>query len=445
MRLPKWYALLPLALLTPYGLVAQTVHGEVMEEEARIPVEGALVLLVDAAGRERTGAFSNRNGRFVLEAPEPGRYTVRAERIGFRLGSSGAFDLHPGQRLEQRVLLPVEAVELRGVTVEATRRCQIRPGEGDLTAYVWDRARTALNATRWTQGRSLYQYQVREYHRDLDVNTLRVQRERTSERTRLSDRPFVSRSPEALGAEGYRRLEGTDHVFYAPDAGVLLSDEFLDSHCFRAQRPGRGQEGLVGLGFEPVSRRSDFVDIRGVLWLDEASTELRYVEFFYTGLPSEMGSNRIGGRVDFERLPSGHWIVRRYYIRMPRGEAVMTMDSRGRRDHFNLTGIQEFGAEVVELVSPTTSRRAPDRGALLGTVTERRVQRPLVGATVFLDGTSFSTTTDAAGRFRFDDIPAGSYQVRFYHPLMERLTALPAPRGVVVDSGATAEVELSMP
>jgi hypothetical protein len=445
MRLLTWFFASCLVSLLPASLLAQTVHGEVLEQDSRIPVSGALVLLVDAAGAERVGVFTGTNGRFVLEAPGPGRYTLRAERIGLGQARSATFDLQAGQRIEQRLLAPVAFIELSGVTVESTRRCQIRPADGDLVATTWEEARKVLNATRWTQGRNFYTYALREYEREIDPSSMRVLRERTTELSRVTDRPFVSRSPAVLAREGYVSKEGVDHTYYAPDAEVLLSAEFLDKHCFRAERPGRAQRGLIGLAFEPVNRREGIVDISGVLWLDRETAELRYLEFRYTGLPLESGAKHVGGRVDFERLPSGHWIVRSYHIRMPLLTTTLHSGVGPTTERVQLRGLLETGAEVVEVVPLEVRRQEAARVAILGSISLEGSRSPLPGATVFLDGTAFSTTTDSAGRFRFDEIPAGSYQIRFYHPLMDGRTRMPTPRSVVADPGATIEVELAVP
>jgi iron complex outermembrane receptor protein len=53
-----------------------------------------------------------------------------------------------------------------------------------------------------------------------------------------------------------------------------------------------------------------------------------------------------------------------------------------------------------------------DTGAITGRVTEKVTGVALYGATVALDGTGRSTTTDSDGRFRIGGLPAGTYTVR---------------------------------
>ena len=58
--------------------------------------------------------------------------------------------------------------------------------------------------------------------------------------------PFESLPADSLVHYGFVQSDGRDQMYYAPDAGVLLSDPFLDTHCFRL---ASGREGLVGLAF----------------------------------------------------------------------------------------------------------------------------------------------------------------------------------------------------
>ncbi|MEO1021692.1 MAG: TonB-dependent receptor [Bacteroidota bacterium] len=51
-------------------------------------------------------------------------------------------------------------------------------------------------------------------------------------------------------------------------------------------------------------------------------------------------------------------------------------------------------------------------GILGGTITDSRTKEPLVGATVFLEGTTIGASTDQDGRYLIPNIPAGTYNLR---------------------------------
>ena len=109
-----------------------------------------------------------------------------------------------------------------------------------------------------------------------------------------------------------RHLQNGELRYFSPDAQVLLSDVFLDSHCFRLTAHS-DYETLVGLAFEPV-RRSDFKDVEGTLWLDRETAALQFLEYGYTWAqyPEALGVAR--GHVEFEGLPNGSWIVRKWWM-----------------------------------------------------------------------------------------------------------------------------------
>ena len=52
---------------------------------------------------------------------------------------------------------------------------------------------------------------------------------------------------------------------------------------------------------------------------------------------------------------------------------------------------------------------AQETGTIYGTVVDRQNGDPLMGATVFLEGTNWGTLCDLDGSFRLIDIPVGKY------------------------------------
>ena len=130
---------------------------------------------------------------------------------------------------------------------------------------------------------------------------------------------------------------------------MLQDSTVLASHCFGLVR--RSQDGTqqVGLSFEPEPRRR-LPDVYGVLWLDEGSAELRALEFSYTQVPEGVSDERIGGTVEFLRLPSGAWIIRRWELRMPRLVAqTFTPPVGPTQRRVVVRGFRDGGGEVLEI------------------------------------------------------------------------------------------------
>src|SRR5215213_3706907 len=308
----------------PAALGAQAVTGTVVDQQSGAPVPGALVTLVTGEGRVRAQALTDRAGAFSLRAPAAGRYTLRAERIGYAAAASRPLELAAGQTVTYRLAAPSERLQLQGLVATAgeDRRCTVRPGAGEETSTLWDEARKALQSAVTTRQQYPYRFRTDRRVRQLDPATLTVRREEVRAMEGLSDNPFVSVGAERLARGGYVETVGDTVFFHAPDAAVLLSDPFLERHCFRSQRPDGDHAGMVGLAFEPV-RAGEHADVAGVLWLDARTAELRSVEYRYTrGSGAAAVNERAGGRVEFKRLPSGAWIVNRWRILMPASAAA---------------------------------------------------------------------------------------------------------------------------
>lgn len=437
-----------LALLLPLPLAAQTVRGTLVEEAGGGPVGSALVLLLDADGKSRAGALTDASGAFAITAPGPGSYTLRAERIGHASVTSPPLSLRAGETVEHRLVAPSRMVALEGITVKGRsgRRCEVRPGSGTATLALWEEARKALNAAVWARDSRQHTYEVVRFERELDPGSLRVVREDRTTKTEVTTHPFESIPADSLSRRGFVQTTPEGTFYYAPDAHVLLSDSFLNDHCFHVAEGG--EEGLVGLAFEPVRGRS-VPDVRGVFWLDQETAELRYLEYGYVRPPVSVPAGKLGGRVEFERLPTGAWIVGRWAIRMPQivREVATTTETTGslpgRRSRERLTAIHEQGGEVA--VAGTGARRLPARVALAGSVYDSLGAAPLAGASVFLSGTAHRAVTDAEGRFRMAGVPEGDYSLSFSHPVLAALGVAPPVRAVSLRGGDPAAVELATP
>ena len=163
------------------------------------------------------------------------------------------------------------------------------------TAALWEDARAALTAAVITRGLTVGADTVVRFERKLDVQRLaRALRESRGRCRRPMDHPFRSLPAEVLSVGGYITVNqdgSTD--YYAPDADVLLSDTFLADHCFKIEPRDEFEHlGQVGLAFQPIPERKK-PDIKGVLWMDEKTAELRTLEFTYTWLPNDLRTARL--------------------------------------------------------------------------------------------------------------------------------------------------------
>jgi hypothetical protein len=306
----------------------------------------------DSAGVMIATTLTNEQGMFALRAPQPGRYRLSAKRIGVRRFESEAFELAASQAIERDVELEALAYSLPMVTVRGDPLCVLRADQSGRIESLWDEARTALTATQVSLRERLVRGRVVRYVRELNAQSLRLEAERMQRQTTGTiERPFVSLSGDALSRGGYWRILPNDSISYhAPDADVLLSSAFARDHCF-AVADGRGERaGMTGMAFEPQAGR-ETPDVRGTIWLDAKTFELKLVEFRYSRLPVSTTNRHVGGEVHFARLATGAWIVSRWYIRMPRYADKPTTRSTGVPGQppvvtYPLKGLLEEGGTV---------------------------------------------------------------------------------------------------
>ena len=306
------HSLLLCAFAAP-ALTAQTLRGDLVGAVSGQPVGYALLLLVDSTGRERVRTLSDGSGQFVLAAPSPGTYRVRVLRIGYQSFESPTMVLDAGER-RYHAALPDVAIALPAVTVEAEKRCRVRPGEGEPVAALLEQSQTVLGVTELAIERRLFRFRSAVRDRMLGVD-LRITRERGDTSNGFSAWPFGSLPPDSLVRNGFVQEGPNGPTYYSPDASVFFSDAFLDTHCFSVETHPTDST-VVGLRFEPVRKRK-VPDVLGVLWLDRASRELRRLEYRYTGLEDWAPARLVGGWIEFRRLPNGAPLIVAWQIRAP--------------------------------------------------------------------------------------------------------------------------------
>jgi hypothetical protein len=441
LRLLVWLVLFPAAL------GAQVVRGTITERGSDTPVSGVIVSLVDAQGVTTGQVLTNEEGTFEIRAPGPGSFSLDIKRIGVRRARLDPFSIAAGETLRRDVIIDPVPVVIPSMRVTASSSCLQRPAENERTAALWEEAHAALTATVVARTNRRSADSVVRFMRKLDVTTWRVLFEQRNKISASMDRPFRSLPADDLSRGGYVRVNADGSAdYYAPDADVLLSEPFLVDHCFRVERGSGPHAQHVGLAFEPVSGRRT-PDIRGVLWLDRSTAELRSLEFSYTWLPHDARRDDFGGVVDFFRTLAGRWIVRNWRIRLPEfgyerwleranGERVPLAPSRTPR----VVRILEEGGAV-----PITALLS-ESGTVRGTVMVDSVRRqPVEGATVLLAGTSSEAVSDAAGRFAIPFVPPGSYTIVLRHAALDSLGLEHLATTVEVGTGTVANLVLTFP
>ncbi|HEX2602524.1 MAG TPA: carboxypeptidase-like regulatory domain-containing protein [Gemmatimonadaceae bacterium] len=460
---------------------AQDVRVEVVEAATGRPIVGANVALFDSSGMfPLGGGFSDQSGRTDLRAPASGPYRVRADKVGFDTWTS--VQLHLGDRpvIVRAGMAPTRAPA--PVVMRSESACQQMGGPGTPAGDIWVQLKKALTANAMTEAQGLVPLDVDLYERVLDRN-LGIVSERGEQRNRISRRPLTGISWDQL--DSTRRGDGgSNEVYRAPDAGTLVSDQFVKSHCYTAIR-GYGQDaGLTGLEFRPA-RIAGPADLTGVLWLDPKSNALRSLNFDYVNLPIPLRIARTTGRLEFEQLPDGRWIVPRWYIRMPRVARVSTNElGAPTAPHDSLVGYQEVGGAARPAGSArpagaaggaavgggrTSGSGAAASGAkegtgdspadanqssIVGIVFDSSSGRGIPGVQVWSGGGRYRTVTNSAGRYELaietpftDSIVFEHPRLRLFHVAdrVQSISVLPGTRGqasIILPSYGTLRTQL---
>lgn len=420
--------------LTWAALGAQTATAIVRETAAGPPVAGAIVRLL-AGDSVIAQGLTSESGRVTLRAGGAGRFMLRVSRIGYAPSPPSPIDLAAGETRTVELAVLWERVQLPELTVQARTTCGKSPAERALAATLWEQVRQALTATRVSEGGGLA-VRSRKEHRRLTRGGVILDEQR-SEPQVTGSRPFVALRSEVLAQRGYVLAEGDSVAYHAPDATLLLSDPFVETHCFGVTAAPKGDSAHVGLSFEPT-RGSQVADIRGVLWVDRRTIELRRLEFQYVTRGNEVQVKEAGGHVAFDRLPSGAWYVKSWVIRMPEIERSVT--GSGFQDI--VTGYREQGGSAEPLVNEA-GVVAP--AYLAGRVWDSLAGRGLAGVMVLVAGTPDTAVTDSLGGFRMALPASGSRQATFHHPLLAALDPARGARTVELIPAAILSVEIATP
>jgi hypothetical protein len=419
-------------------VTAQRLTGTVTDQGARVP--GAIVMLIAADGAVAGRAVSKEDGTFSVSATADGKYTIRVLRIGFRPTIAGPVDLRAAATTRRDVPLSGRVWLLPSVQVTDHGQCQVRPDTNATAFRLWDEARTALLATVLTESEPLGVRMTRD-ERTFDASGHNVLVDSSFALDGQSRRPIVTLPPDSLARGGYAENDvrgGT--TYWGPDATVLLSESFASSHCIRPELPPADTgslAGVLGVAFEPAGSRAarDHVEVRGVLWIDRRTAELRSLDYTYANVPSIVERAGAGGHIEFLRLPDGSWTVSRWWIRSPMIERTITREVAtvpgsppGQRTSLRLIGVHESRGDILEL------RRANatwwERGRVSVAIRVTDTAGAAVRAMVSLNDTSRSVATAEDGVARFDRVLPGPARVDVRVPALDSLDA-PLTRAAV--------------
>jgi hypothetical protein len=329
---------------------AQEVYGTLLRLDSGAPAAGVVVTAALVANDSTVArAVTGARGTYVLRVPSA-PIVLRVLRVGQQPYELARITLAPGERHDASATLPNVPVRLATFDQRVDTRCRVDPVNRTLVAQLFDEARKALWASQLAvvedSATALFQHVVRRFDsRERLIGTPVV-----SQGEKRSMRPFAATNVDSLLQYGFRYITADNTIiYYAPDAEVLTSDRFLSHYCLRLNTDSVTHPKWRGVSFEPARTRRGVVQVRGTVWLDRETNELRRIDYGYSGLEPSLSRATPGGVVEYTVLDEGIWFVHEWMIRMP---VLARFSRRGgdqTLDFFALHGVQITSGQVLEL------------------------------------------------------------------------------------------------
>lgn len=429
----RWMLLALLSL--PSAAAAQTVMGSVVDIGG-IPVPGVVIQLLDSVSGVTARTVSGAGGEYRILAPHPGTYRLHTLRIGFRPQTSTSFMVGPTETKQTRLVLASAAFALDTVRVASNATCGLARDSAAATFSAWEQARAALVATSVTTSETNLTAASVTYQQVLDPGTQTVRAQRSEAHAEAGIRPWVAASPDSLHRAGYVVHERSGVITYhAPDIATLLSGEFAEDHCLRLVRsPDRA---LLGVAFEPTDDRRRIAEIRGTLWLDRASAELRSLDFGYANV-SRAQSENASGKIEFARLDNGAWVISRWNIQMP----AVKIEIVGTRAITTVRELRRTGGSLSLVMRGSDTLWSQQWTPITGIVVDTK-NAPVAGARVTLVGMGLTTSADTNGLFMFQSVAPGQYTIEARTASLDSIGAVNRSSIVVADTSSPLKIRVA--
>jgi hypothetical protein len=314
-------AVLLALLVIPGVLQAQAIRGRVFDQ-ARTPLQGALVEIRDGNGKSLQIVLTSPTGAFQSTVPAAGRYWYRAAAIGYQPRPWSAVAVPDAGVILADILLAPTAMRLPDLVALARGRYCGKSGPVDaIYERMLESARLAFQVIDATIQSRQVKFEVARIRRMTRYGGYLNDEVADTTLELLSQWPIQSIDPDTLRLVGFGRTresgDESTREYFGPDVRVLFSDWFLRAHCFTVDKPRRkGEPDTLHLRFAPV-RKTKLVDIAGELVLDAHDLSLLQFSFVLTNLPTWMPEDAAGGEMQFAKLPSGLWMTRTWAIWAP--------------------------------------------------------------------------------------------------------------------------------
>lgn len=294
------------------GAQGGAISGAVRPDARSGAPAASVVQLTDGDGRTLVAIRPSPSGAFAIRPLRPGTYRLRLLRLGFqpveRQVTFVGADIDLGTIDGPGTLIDLAPVRVRGSNECSDARAGGRVGdlwrlfEVALATQIADEARSAV-AERWLS-----------YEQRLDTRTGIV--EEVTVRDAATSGGYRPAPASALADRGFVTPDGHGVVYFLPVAATLLSPEFLERYCFRADDSTATGSTARSIAFRALRSAEGRTDVAGAMRFSPDGRTIDQLQFDYVNLPGALARSKARGSVVFNALEERSSIAA-WWVEMP--------------------------------------------------------------------------------------------------------------------------------
>jgi hypothetical protein len=272
--------------------------------------------------------FSSPTGAFLFAVSGNQKYELRIAAIGY--ARHAFIDIPLGSEtviVPETALTPVVVTLPELHAMSGKRACGKSELNPETFGGLLESARTSLQVMDATLRSASLAFEMQVIHKLAVKTSTDSSISADTVGGVLHEWPVKSLSIDSLQLLGFQRPktpeEGYGHHYYGPDMQVLVSDWFLDTHCFALDKDHSKGDTVV-IRFDPAGK-SHNVDVSGVLVLDRPTLTMRRLAFELRDLPDGVPDRSAGGEMHFAEKGTGLWVPVDWAIWAPITKSARTI------------------------------------------------------------------------------------------------------------------------
>ena len=302
--------------VTPRAAQSQpaVITGVVKIDAATRQPGASVIQLTDLDGRTIAVVRPTISGAFAVRPLVSGNYRLRLLRLGYRPVEISvpveAADVALGVLDGPGVPVPLATIRVRGTSECTDARASGRVGD------LWRLLEVALATQLADQGIPAVRERWLNYEQRVNARSGLVEELRIRDDALGSPSGFHPAPASALASHGFISADDEGFTYFLPVASTLLSPEFLERYCFRAD-DRRGPDGdALSLAFRSSRAAAGRTDVAGEMVFSPGGQLLEYISFEYVNPPAVLAGTHADGKVAFS-YAGNRTAMSSWWVEMP--------------------------------------------------------------------------------------------------------------------------------